>query len=405
MRALNRLSTRKVETAKEPGLYADGGGLYLRVADGGSKQWIFRYTVNGRNHDMGLGAVRLFTLAEARERARAAGKLRLDGIDPIAHKREQRSAAIVKAAGTKTFRQCAEEFIRDHEKTWTHPKSQLDWQRSLERFVFPKLGNLPVASIDTPLVLDVLKPIWPKIRVTASRTRGRIEAVLGYATVHHYRTGDNPARWGGHLEHALASRSDEVEHHAALPHKQAANCMAALRKDTSVAARALELIMLTAARRGEATGAVWDEIDLTAKVWTIPKARMKAGKEHKVPLSSAAIAVLKTIHEARQSQYVFPGIWPGQPIGPDALRVLFKKVAGAGMTIHGLRSTFRDWAAERTTFPRELAEKALAHQLPSAVEAAYQRSDLFEKRRDLMQAWANYCSGAATGKNILQMRR
>jgi integrase len=394
VRALHRLSNLKVERAKQPGMYADGGGLYLRVAEGGSKQWIYRYTTNGHNRDMGLGPLRLLTLAEARERARAAGKLRLDGIDPIAHKRGQRSAAIVAAAGAKTFKECAEGFIRDNEKKWTHPKHRRDWERTLVRFVFPTLGNLPVASIDTPLVLKVMKPLWERVPETASRVRGRIEAVLGWATVHHYRTGDNPARWRQHLEHALPSRSEiaKIEHHAALPYAQAASFMDALRRDTSIAARALEFITLTAARLGEAIGATWEEIDLGALTWTIPAERMKADKEHKVPLSDAVTAVLKAMHEIRQSAYVFPGFKSGQPIGGDALRELIKKLAGNDVTVHGLRSTFRDWAAECTAFPREVAEMALAHAIPDAVEAAYRRGDLFDKRRKLMDAWAAYCA-------------
>ena len=407
VRALHRLSNLKVERAKQPGMYADGGGLYLRVAEGGSKQWIYRYTTNGHNRDMGLGPVRLLTLAEARERARAAGKLRLDGIDPIAYKHAERGAAIVAAAGAKTFKECAEGFIRDNEKKWTHPKHRRDWKRTLVRFVFPALGNLPVASIDTPLVLKVIKPLWERVPETASRVRGRIEAVLGWATVHHYRTGDNPARWRQHLQHALPSRSEiaKVEHHAAMPYTQVASFMDALRNDTSIAARCLEFITLTAARLGEATGATWDEIDLGARTWTIPAKRMKGDKEHKVPLSDAAMAVLKTMREIRQSAYVFPGFKPGQPIGADALRELIKKLASDDVTVHGLRSTFRDWAADCTSFLNEVAEMALSHAIPSAVEAAYRRGDLFEKRRRLMEAWAEFCAKPnATGKVVALAR-
>jgi integrase len=390
VRALHRLSNLKVERAKQPGMYADGGGLYLRVAEGGSKQWIYRYTTNGHNRDMGLGPVRLLTLAEARERARAAGKLRLDGIDPIAHKHMQRGAAIVAAAGAKTFKECVEAFIRDNEKKWTHPKHRRDWERTLVRFVFPTLGNLPVASIDTPLVLKVIKPLWERVPETASRVRGRIEAVLGWATVHHYRTGDNPARWRGHLEHALPSRSEiaKVEHHAAMPYTGVASFMGALRKDTSLAARCLEFITLSAARLGEATGATWEEIDLGACTWTIPAERMKADKEHKVPLSKAALAVLKAMREIQQSDYVFPGFKPGQSIGADSLRELIKKLAGADVTVHGLRSTFRDWAADCTSFPNELVEMALSHAISSPVEKAYRRGSMFE----LMAAWADFCA-------------
>ena len=405
VRALHRLSALKVERAKEPGLYADGGGLYLRVAEGGSKQWLYRYTTNGRNRDMGLGPVRLLTLAEARERAREAGKLRLDGIDPIAHKHAQRGAAIVAAAGAKTFKECAEGFIKDNEKKWTHPKHRKDWERTLVRFVFPTLGNLPVASIDTPLVLKVIKPLWQRVPETASRVRGRIENVLGWATVHHYRSGDNPARWNGHLEHALPSRAElvKVEHHAALPYTQAVGFLAELRKDTSVAGRALEFLALTATRLGEALGATWSEIDLDARTWTIPGNRMKAGKEHAVPLSTAAIRVLKAMAAVRQSDFVFPGFRQGQPIRPDAVRELLKRLAASDVTVHGLRSTFRTWAGEATAFAQDICEAALAHSQGKLVET-YQRGDLFEKRRRLMDAWADYCTKPAAAGKVLPIR-
>jgi integrase len=394
-RTLNRLSTFKVEKAKRPGMYADGGGLYLRVAEGGSKQWIFRYTSNGRLRDMGIGPCHTLTLAEAREQATEARKLRLKGIDPIAHKRAQQGAAAAAAAKAMTFRQCAAGFIRDNEAKWTNAKHRHAWESTLVKYVYPTLGELPVGLIDTPLVLKVLKPLWARIPETASRVRGRIESVLGWATVHHYRFGDNPARWQNHLEQALPARSDlaKVEHHAALPYTQAPAFMAKLRQDSSVIARCLEFITLTAARHSEATGALWSEIDLEARTWTIPAARMKADKEHKVPLSDAAVAILKDMRAIRQSDRVFPGNKQGRPLGHTALLVHAKRASGTDMTTHGLRSTFRDWAAERTSFPREVAEMALAHAIPSAVEAAYRRGDLFEKRRKLMQAWAEFCGG------------
>jgi integrase len=395
VRALHRLSNLKVERAKRPGMYADGGSLYLRVAEGGSKQWIFRYTVNGRNRDMGLGPVHTLTLAEARERATEARKLRLDGIDPIANKRARVAALRAADAKAKTFADCVKGFIEDNESSWTSVKHRRQWETSLIKYAYPILGSLPVAAIDTPLVLRVLKPIWDAKRETASRLRGRIENVLGWATVHHYRSGDNPARWNGLLEHALPAVV-KGDHHAALPYTQVASFMQALRKDTGIVARALEFITLTAVRLGEATGATWDEIDLEAKTWTIPASRMKADQEHRVPLSDAAISVLKTVREIRQSDYVFAGFKPGRPIGGDALRELIKKLAGADVTVHGLRSTFRDWAAEQTNVQREVAEVALAHAIPDAVEAAYRRGDLFDKRRKLMDAWAAYCAKVET---------
>jgi len=409
-RTLDRLTDLKVKRTKAPGMYADGGSLYLRVAEGGSKQWIFRYVSGGRLRDMGIGPCHTLTLAEARERATAARKLRLDGIDPIAHKHAQRAAGVAAAAKAMTFRQCAEGFIRDNEKKWDSVKHRDQWKTTLEKYVYPTLGNLPVASIDTPLVLKVVKPLWERIPETASRVRGRIEQVLGWATVHHYRSGDNPARWSGLLEHALPSRRDvaKVEHYAALPYAQIPAFMAKLRQDSSVGTRCLEFIALTAARLGEANGATWDEIDLDARLWTVPARRMKGKKEHRVPLSDAAIAVLKSMHVIRRSDYVFPGARKGRPIGENTMGRIGKQAAGGDITTHGLRSSFRDWAAERTSFPREVAEMALAHAIPNAVEAAYRRGDLFEKRRRLMDAWAEFCGkpqGAPKVVSIAGLRR
>jgi len=398
-RSLNRLTSLKVARAKRPGMYADGGSLYLRVAPGGSKQWIFRYTApSGRVRDMSLGAVHTFSLAEARERAADARKLRADGIEPINHKRARLAALRAADAKAMTFEQCARGFIKDNEAEWTSPKHRQEWEITLRKYVFPLLGSLPVEAIDTPLVLKVIKPMWERIPTTASRVVGRIHAVIGWATVHHYRHGDNPARWQGHLEHALPALSKvaKVKHHAALPYAQVGAFVAKLRKDSSVGARCLEFITLTAARLGEAINAEWDEIDLANRVWVVPASRMKADREHRVPLSGAALAVLKAVQAIRQSDYVFPGTRQGRPVGENTPVRLAKQAAGSNITVHGLRSTFRDWASERTSFSREVAEMALAHAIPNAVEAAYRRGDLFEKRRKLMDAWAAYCAKIET---------
>jgi integrase len=393
-RTLNRLSALKVARAKQPGMYADGGGLYLRVAEGGSKQWVFRYAAGTRDRDMGLGPVHTLTLPEAREKAREARLLRLEGIDPIEAKRARIAALRAADARAMTFKQCAEGFIKDNEASWTSARHRQEWVGSLVRLVYPTLGSLPVAAIDTPLVLKVLKPIWEKTPETASRVRGRIENVLGWATVHHYRAGDNPARWGGLLEHALPARSKiaKVEHHAALPYAEIGAFVAKLRGDSGVAAACLQFITLTAARLDEARSSTWDEIDLANRIWVVPARRMKADKEHRVPLSDGTIAILEQMQVIRQSDYVFPGRLEGRPIGDNTIWRLAKEAAGSDITIHGLRSSFRDWAAERTSFPREVAEMALAHAIPDAVEAAYRRGDLFEKRRKLMDAWAAYCA-------------
>jgi integrase len=402
-RTLNRLTAMKVAKAKKPGLLSDGGGLYLRIAPGGSKQFIFRYAVNGRLRDMGIGPVHTVSLAMAREKALEARRLRLEGIDPIAHKKARIAALQAADAKTMTFKQCAEGFIRDNEKEWKNVAHRQQWTSTLARYVYPVIGDMPVTTIDTPLVLKVIKPVWGERTATAARVRGRIEAILGWATVHHYRSGDNPARWQGLLEHALPAQSKvaKTEHHVALPYAEVAGFMAKLQQHTSPAAKCLEFIVLTAARLAEATGTMWSEIDFKARTWTVPASRMKGGREHRVPLSDAAMAVIDAMAAIRMNDYVFPGLRDGQPVGTRTLQNLVKRIGGE-ITVHGFRSCFRDWAAERTSFPREVAEMALAHAIPSAVEAACRRGDLFEKRRRLMAAWADFCTkpAAATGKVV-----
>jgi integrase len=274
--------------------------------------------------------------------------------------------AALPAADAKamTFRQCAEGFIKDNEKEWKNAAHHRQWTSTLATYVYPVLGNLPVAAIDTPLILRVIKPLWADKTETASRIRGRIEAVLGWATVHHYRSGDNPARWQGLLEHALPAKAKvaKTQHHIALPYAEIAPFMARLRQDTNAAARCLEFIVLIGARLAEATDAVWSEINFEARIWTVPASRMKAGREHRVPLSDAAMAVLEAM--PRMNNFVFPGMRDGQPISPRTIQDFVRRIAGGEITTHGFRSTFRDWAAERTTFAREVAEMALAHAIP-----------------------------------------
>jgi integrase len=392
-RTLNRLSTMKVQKTRAPGMYADGGGLYLRVAEGGSKQWIYRYVTAGRPRDMGLGGAHVLTLAEARERAREASKLRLDGVDPIAHKHAQRAAAVVAAASSKTFRECAADYIKDNEASWSNAKHRLEWKRSLAKYVYPVIGSLPVAAVDEVLVLKVLRPLWQLTPKTGAKMRGRIENIISWATVNRYRTGDNPARWQGHLEYALPAIA-QGGHHAAMPYDEVPAFLAKLRQQTGVRARCLEFAILTGARIGEALGATWDEVDLDKRVWTVPASRMKAGKEHKVPLSAAAISTLKELHAIRQSDYVFPSVYPGKATGKNGPLKVLNSIA-SGVTVHGFRSSFRTWAGERTNFQREVCEAALAHAIPSATEAAYHPGDFFKKRCRLMDAWGEYCSKPA----------
>jgi integrase len=378
-RHLNRLTNLGVARAKRPGMYADGLGLYLRVAPGGSKQWVFRYVTDSHMHDLGIGPAHTLTLAEARERATEARKLRLDGVDPIAAKRERRAARKADAAKQITFKECCAGFLKTADSKWSNPIHRQQWESTLAE-LHPTLGDLPVGMIDKALVIKALEPIWERAPVTGSRLRGRLESVLAWAKVRDYRSGDNPASWDL-LKHAGFVKAAKVEHHAALPYAAMPDFMVRLRKEDSLAARALEFIALTAARSGEAIGATWDEIDLANRIWVIPAGRMKAGKEHRVPLSDAAVKLLKSLPK---DEKLFPGL---------RRRVVWGLVNRLeGGSVHGLRSTFRDWASERTSFPRELAELALAHSVGSDVEQAYRRGDMFDKRRKLMDAWAEFCA-------------
>ena len=395
-RMLGRLSAVRVQSARKPGYYGDGGRLYLRVAPGGAKGWIFRYGGRGRRHDMGLGGYPAIGLAKARELAGDCRSLLAAGLDPIATRK--RAAAAVEAAKAMTFADCATAYINAHEAGWRNPKHRQQWKNTLATYVSPVVGKLPVSAVDTGLVLKVLEPIWTRKPETASRVRGRMEAVLDWAKVRGYRTGENPARWRGHLDHLLPAKAKvrKVEHHAALPYARIGAFFAALRKQNGIAARALEFLVLTATRTGETLGTTWNEVDRGAKLWIIPAGRMKAEKEHRVPLSDAALALLQQMHDIRHSDYVFPGGRDRRPLSEMSLLMLLRRMGHGDITAHGFRSTFRDWAAERTTFAREVAEMALAHAIPDAVEAAYRRGDLFDKRRKLMDAWAAYCAKVET---------
>jgi integrase len=397
-RVLGRLSAVRVQSVRKRGYYGDGGGLYLRVAPGGAKGWIFRYGGRGRRRDMGLGGYPAIGLAKARELAGDCRSVLAAGLDPIAARNEKRAAAAVEAAKAMTFADCATAYINAHEAGWRNPKHRQQWKNTLATYVSPVVGKLPVSAVDTGLVLKVLEPIWTRKPETASRVRGRMEAVLDWAKVRGYRTGENPARWRGHLDHLLPAKAKvrKVEHHAALPYARIGTFLAALRKQDGISARALEFLVLTATRTSETLGATWNEVDMGAKLWTIPAGRMKVGKEHRVPLSGATLAVLEQMHDIRHSDYVFPGGRDRRPRSETSLLMLLRRMGHGDITAHGFRSTFRDWAAERTTFAREVAEMALAHAIPDAVEAAYRRGDLFDKRRKLMDAWAAYCAKVET---------
>jgi integrase len=394
-RAVNRLTAIGVARTKRPGYHADGAGLYLRVGPTGAKSWTFRYRSQGRLHDVGLGPLHTVTLAEARVKALELRKQRLAGEDPLEVKRAKRQQQRLDAAKTMTFRECAARYIAAHKAGWGR-KSVEQWTASLETYANPILGDLPVQTVDVAFIMRVIEPLWADKTETASRVRGRIESVLDWATVRGYRKGDNPARWRGHLDHLLPKQSKvrRVEHRAALPYAEIGDFMVKLRARKAISARALEFAILTAARTGEVIGARWDEIDFADRVWVIPSERMKMVREHRVPLSQAAIDLLTPLAEFRQCDFVFPGAGAGESIERSTMRMLLMRIMGNNeTTVHGFRSTFRDWAAERTNFPREVVEMALAHAIESAVEAAYRRGDLFEKRRELADEWARYLTG------------
>jgi integrase len=421
------LTVKRVERLKQKGRYSDGGGLYLQINESGSKSWVFKYERtlrdgNGqpkrKEHMLGLGGLDTFSLAEARERARALRQKLKDGIDPLLQKRAEKAQRELAAAKTLTFTQASQAFFEQHEGGWRNAKHRAQFISTLKEYAFPIIGSLPIAAIDTGLVLKVLEQrvpaargypagsLWQTRSETASRLRGRIEAVLAWATVRGYRAGDNPARWRGHLSEALPARNGiaKVEHHAALPYAELPAFMADLRIREGVAAQALEFTILTAARTGEVIGARWDEIDLEAGVWTVPAGRMKAGKEHKTPLSPRAVELLKDLYREDGNDFVFIGSQAGSGLSNMAMTTVVRRMGRGDITVHGFRSSFRDWAAERTNFPNHVVEMALAHVVGDKVEAAYRRGDLFAKRAQLMAAWAKYCDAPApVGVKVVPM--
>jgi integrase len=399
-----------VNRANKPGYYGDGAGLYLQVSKTGSKSWIFRYVRGGKERQMGLGPVHTVTLGKAREKARDCRATLLDGGDPLEMRKAAQLSAALERAKAMTFDDCAKAYIAAHRSGWKNARHTGQWETTIATYVSPVIGTLPVASIDTPLVVKILQPIWESKTKTAMRIRGRMESILDWATVSKYRGGENPARWRGHLDHLLAdpSRVVQVEHHAALPWQEIGAFMADLRQRKGSSARALEFCILTAARSGEVRGARWDEIDLDTAIWTVPAERMKGGREHRVPLSTTAIDLLKS--SPKIGDYVFPGQRQGDGDGATISNVsmiaVLHRMGRKDITVHGFRSTFRDWCAESAanSFPREVCEHALAHSLPDKVEAAYRRGDLIEKRKILMQVWADYCARPAAVASVSSIR-
>lgn len=400
----DKLTAMRVRKLRQPGMYGDGRGLWLHIGPGASeakdpltaKSWLLRYMLNGRAREMGLGPLHTIGLGEARERAREARKLLLDGIDPLDAKTTERARRQAEAASALTFRSVADKYIRAHRAGWKNQKHSRQWEATLETYAYPVVGELPVTTIDTGHVTRLLEPIWATKPETASRVRGRVEAVLDFARTHGWRSGENPARWKGHLENVLPRRAKvaKVAHHAALAWREIGAFMAHLERQEGISALALRFTILTAARTGEVIGAQWSEFDLNDRVWTVPASRMKAGAEHRVPLTEPVLAILRELLKIRRNsdEFVLPGGKAGRPLSNMAMLALLRRMERGDLTVHGFRSTFRDWAGETTTHPREVVEAALAHAIESKVEAAYRRGDMLAKRRQLMTHWAEFCT-------------
>ena len=391
-RQLQKLTARGVQTLQEPGRHSDGGGLYLVVEASGAKRWVFIYRRkrDGKQSEMGLGGLASVPLARARELAAEARAALAAGRDPLANREEQCTGPQIPAFGA-----FAEQVIATLESGWRNEKHRAQWRSTLTTYCAPITAK-PVNEVTTEDVLAILQPIWTDKSETASRVRGRIEKVLDAAKAKGLRTGENPARWRGHLDHLLAKRKRlQRGHHAALPWQELPTFLAQLREREAVAALALEFCILTAARTGEVLGARWDEINAAAKVWTVPAVRMKAGAEHRVPLSPRALEILTKLQALRTGEFVFPSVRAGKPLSGMAMEMLLRRMQADAVTVHGFRSTFRDWAGEATNYPREIAEAALAHKVGDAVERAYRRGDALEKRRTLIESWSMFCGAPA----------
>jgi len=403
------LTQEQLKNLDTKGLYSDGVGLYLQIATNGTKSWIYRYQLAGKRREMGLGGYPQLGLAKARK-LRDQHRLQVKaGIDPLALKDEAKKTAELarkqESVRRMTFSRCAEDYIAQNEAGWKNGKHKQQWENTLKTYAYPIIGDLPVEEVELDHILTILKPIWNTKTETATRIRSRIELVLDYAKTLKYRTGENPAYWRGNLAHLLPKpvKLKKVKHHKALPYDEVGEFMLKLKSIDSLSAKALQLTILCGARTSETLEATWSEFDLAKKLWTIPPHRMKAEKEHRIPLSIPAIELLSDLKNKTESEYVFNGAKVDKPLSNMAmLKVLDAMGRRGDITVHGFRSTFRDWIAEQTNFPRRVAETALAHQLKDGAEAAYQRGDLMEKRRDLMDAWARYCYPSSS--NVVELK-
>jgi integrase len=391
-RQINRLSARSVSSLIRPGRHADGGGLYLSISLNGGKRWVWLFRRNGKVREMGLGSAGNVTLGRARELANGARDILAKGLDPI----ETRGAH---GEMSRTFSECSALFIADNKAGWRNGKHAEQWANTLKTYADPVIGRMAVADITVAQIVKILNPIWTSKTETASRVRSRIEAVLDWAKVHGSREGENPARWRGHLDQLLPKRSKvrRVRHHPALPFVALPAFLSDLRGMEGIAPRALEFTILTVARTNETIGATIGELDPPASAWTIPGERMKAGREHRVPLAPRCLEILAAVGVRpgdNRNTPVFPGGRKGSGISNGAMLAVLDRMGRGDITVHGFRSTFRDWASETTPFPNEVVEMALAHTIPNKSEAAYRRGDLFDKRRELMNLWSDYCGVA-----------
>jgi integrase len=408
-RTLHRLTALSIARAKVAGYLADGGGLYLQVTATGARSWIFRFQLDGRRREMGLGPFPEISLAVARDLAAEKRALAKAGRDPIAERDAQRARQRLDEGRTVKWDQAVDQFLADHESTWRNPKHRGQWRATLATYASPIMGNLSAGAIATPEVIRVLQPIWRSKPATASRVRGRIERVWDWCKVRGYAQGENPARWRGHLDKVFPAtrKVRKVRHHAAVPIDALPSVYQRLREaDDDIAAMAARFTILTAARPGMVTGARWPEIDRQAAIWTVPGSRMKGDKPHRVPLSREALAIVDRMADLRTSALIFPGWRTGRPMSVDTLSTALR-IAGAGRaTMHGTaRSTFKDWCSERTNTPNEISEMALAHMIGNETEAAYRRSELLEKRAALMGQWARFLLTPVTSSGTVTVLR